>query len=349
MIDWTPNKINRLSELVTDTERYSENAIANIMSDEFNEDFSRDAIHNKIYRLENQRTLLEKPRPEMPYFSKYESMIKGDPVPKVFEFEGSYVELERDNLKILHLGDPHIPFQIDEQIQLAVNRNKTADLVVTVEVADCYSISRFNKNLSIPLELEIDYILRYFEFLNETFPLTLVLAGNHQKRIAKEMMKNLHPSLLFLVDGDLMHKLAKPFKRIVVCKTPILQVNDTIFTHAEIFSRVDLKSGINVYQMIQEWKEVLDLRAYHCIVQSHTHMLGATYRGGHCKIMESGCLCTVPDYAVQNFYSKPQTNGYIVVVQRDGITDMNLTREYTFGSPMYEPNHNPIGGYYLEL
>jgi hypothetical protein len=349
MIDWAPNKINRLSELVNDPEQYSESTIAKIMSDEFSENFSRDAIHNKIHRLENQNTLLEKPRPEMPYFSKYESIIRGDSLPKVFEMEGSYVELMKDHLKILHLGDPHIPFQIDEQIQTAVNRNKAADLAVTVEVADCYSISRFNKNLSIPLEIEIDYVLRYFEFLNETFPLTLVLAGNHQKRIGKEMMKQLHPSLLFLVDGDLMHKLAKPFEKIVVCKTPILQINDTIFTHAEVFSKVDLKASVNVYQIIQEWKDVLGLRDYHCIIQSHTYMLGTTYRGGHCKIMESGCLCTVPDYAVQNFYSKPQTNGYIVVIQKDGITDMNLTREYTFGSPIYEANRNPIGGYYLGL
>lgn len=349
MIDWEPRKVNRLSELANDPEGYSGNQIAKIMSDEFGEIFTRDAVHNKLNRLEAQTVLLDKPCPEMPYFSKYEDIIKGEELPKVFEFEGPYVEFLRDRLKILHLGDPHIPFQIDEQIQTAANRNKTADVVVTAEVADCYSISRFNKNLSIPLEFEIDYILRYFEFLNETFPLTIVLAGNHQKRITKELTSKLHPSLLFLMDGDLMSKLAKPFERISVCHTPILQINDAIFTHAETFSKVDMKAGINVYQMIQEWKEVLNLQTYRCIVQSHTHMLGVTYRGGHCKIIESGCLCSVPDYAVDKFYSKPQTNGYVVIVQKDGITDMNLTREYTFGSPTYKPGWNPIGGYGLEM
>lgn len=349
MIDWTPEKVNRLSELANDPEEYSENKIAEKMSDEFNEIFTRDAVHNKLNRLEEQTALIDKPRPEMPYFSKYEDILKGDEIAKVFEFEGSFVELLKDRLKILHLGDLHIPFQMDEQIQIAVNRNRSADLAITVEVSDCYSISRFNKNLSVPLELEIDYILRYFEFMNETFPLTLVLAGNHQKRIAKEMMKSLHPSLLFLVDGDLMSKLAKPFKRVVVCKSPMIQVNDAIFTHAEAFSKVDLKAAVNVYQIIQEWKEVLGLKNYSCIVQSHTHMLGTTYRGGHCKIMESGCLCHVPDYAVQAFYSKPQTNGYLVIVQKEGVTDFNLTREYTFGSPLYKANWNPIGGYTLDV
>lgn len=349
MIDWAPVKVNRLSELANDPEGYSESQIAKIMSDEFNEVFSRDAIHNKLCRLETQTALIDKPRPEMPYFSKYEDTIKGEPVPKNFEFDGPYVEFLKERLKILHLGDPHIPFQIDEQIQTAVNRNKTADLVVTVEVSDCYSISRFNKSLSVPLELEIDYILRYFEFLNETFPLTLILSGNHHRRIAKELMKKLHPSLLFLMDGDLMTKLAKPFERITVCKTPVLQINDTIFTHAETFSKVDLKAAVNVYQQIQEWRDVLGLKEYRCIIQSHTHMLGATYRGSHCKIMESGCLCYVPDYAVQGFYSKPQTNGYIVVVQKDGVVDMNLTREYMFSVPVYEANLNPVGGYTLNV
>lgn len=348
-IDWTPEKVNRLSELASDPEEYSENKIAEKMSDEFSELFSRDAVHNKLNRLEEQTALVDKPRPEMPYFSKYEDIINGVEVPKVFEFEGPCISLPKDRLKILHLGDLHIPFQVDEQIQTAVNRNRTADLAITVEVSDCYSISRFNKNLSIPLELEIDYVLRYFEFMNETFPLTLVLAGNHQKRIAKDLMKNLHPSLLFLMDGDLMNKLAKPFERVVVCKTPIIQVNDALFTHAECFSKVDMKAAVSVYQLMGEWKEVLELNPYSCIVQSHTHMLGATYRGGHCKIMESGCLCHVPDYAVQAFYSKPQTNGYLVLVQKEGKTDFNLTREYTFGSPPYVPNFNPLGRYGLNV
>ena len=348
MIDWEPKKVNRLSELANDPEGYSESQMANIMSEEFGEIFTRDAVHNKLGRLDNQRILLDKPCPSMPYFSKYEDVIKGESVQKVFDIDGSYVEFPKDRLKILHLGDPHIPFQIDEQIQIAVNRNKAADVVVTVEVADCYSISRFNKNLSIPLEFEIDHILRYFEFLNETFPLTFVLAGNHQKRIAKEMMKNLHPSLLFLVDGDLMMRLAKPFERVVVCKAPILQINDAVFTHAETFSSIDLKSAINVYQYIQEWRDVLGIRDYHLILQSHTHMIGCTYRS-NCKIMETGCLCQVPDYSVQGFYSKPQTNGYVVIVQREGVTDMNLTREYTFGSPSYVPNYNPMGGYGIDV
>ena len=348
MIDWTQQKMNRLSELKNDPEGYSENDIAEIMTKEFGEFYSRDAIHNKFHRLDNKPTLIEKPRPEMPYFSKYEELIKGEALPKVFDFYGPYVEISKEKLKVLHLSDTHIPFQIDEQIQTAINRNKTADVVVAVEVSDCYSISRFNKNYSIPLEFEIDYVLRYFEYLNETFPVVLVLAGNHQKRISKELMKRIHPSLLFLMESDLIETLAKPFSHIIICKTPILQINDTIFTHAETISKVDLKASVNVYQMIQEWKDVLDLKDYSCIIQSHTHMLGTTYRGGQCKIMESGCLCYIPDYSIDGFYSKPQTNGYIVIVQKFGVTDMNLTREYTFGTPVYEPNFNPVGGYMLE-
>lgn len=349
MIDWAQDKVNRLLELFNDPEEYSESQIARIMSEEFDEMFTRDAVHNKLSRLDSQTTLIDKPRPEMPYFAKYEDMIIGEGLPKTVEFDGPYIELLKDRLKILHLGDLHIPFQVDEQIQIATNRNRTADLVVTVEVSDCYSISRFNKNLSVPLEFEIDHVLRYFEFLSETFPLTIVISGNHHNRISKELTKKLHPSLLFLMDGNLLSKLAKPFDNVVVCNTPLLQVNDAIFTHSETFSKVDMKAAVNVYQLIQEWKDVLSLKHYRLILQSHTHMLGTTYRGRHCKLIESGCLCHVPDYSVQGFYSKPQTNGYVVVVQRDGITDFNLTREYMFDVPTYKANWNPMGAYSLDV
>jgi hypothetical protein len=94
---------------------------------------------------------------------------------------------------------------------------------------------------------------------------------------------------------------------------------------------------------LNEWKETLGLENFRFVVQAHTHMLGSTYRGGSFKIIEAGCLCRVPDYAVQGFYSKPQTNGYVVVIQKNGKTDFNLTREYCFDTQRYVPQWSPLG------
>jgi hypothetical protein len=203
------------------------------MIEEFGENFSRDAVHNKILRLD-LRALINRPIADiMPYYNKYRDIIESDEYtyPKVYDLAADKVviEFQKPKLKILYLGDPHIPFQEDEQIQTAVNRNLTADVVVTNEVADCYSISRFNKNLSIPFEVEVDNIIRYFEFLNDTFPLVFVLVGNHDKRVSKIFMKGVPPSLMFLVEENMLKLLAKPFSHIIVTEQPYLQINDAEF------------------------------------------------------------------------------------------------------------------------
>lgn len=347
MILWE-NKEKRLAELVSAPEKYSESQIATILSEEFNENFSRDAVHNKILRLE-LRTLTSKPITDiMPYYTKYADIITNDtPVEKNFNLDHNQYSIEiRSDLKILHLGDLHIPFQEEEQLQLAINRNQAADIVVTTEVADCYSISRFNKNMSVPFEVEVDNIIRLFETLNSMFSLTFVMSGNHDKRIIKDFMRGIPASLLFLVQDDLLTYLAKPFPNITVVKHPIFQINDCVFTHAEYFSKLDLKAGVSVNNFLSEWKDTLDLKNYRCVLQSHTHMLGSTYRGGNIKIMETGCLTRIPDYAVNAFYSKPQTNGYIVVKQDMGVTNFDLTREYVFPTQKYIPHWAPtsLGG-----
>jgi len=345
VIDWSEDKAKRLTELVCSPEHLSESKIAQVMTEEFEDYYSRDAVHNKITRLD-LRSLINRIIPDiMPYYNKYRDIIESDGlIQKEFLVDTNQIVIEilKQKLKILHLGDLHIPFQNDEQIQLAVNRNLSADLVVTEELADCYSMSRFNKNLSIPFEIEIDNVVRYLEFLSDNFPLVFVMTGNHEKRISTTFIKGVPPSLMFLVEDNILKFLAKPFSNVIVVDQSILQINDAIFIHAEYFSKVDLKAGVNARNFLSEWKDVLGLEDYRLIVQAHTHMLGTTYRGGNTKIMESGCLSRVPDYAVNSFYSKPQTNGYIVVTQEEGVTNFDLTREYSFPTEKYVRNWSPL-------
>ena len=344
MIEWNIEQVKRLTELVCDPEGYSESQIAGIMSEESGELFTRDAVHNKIFRLE-LRTLVDKPTTDiMPYFNKYREIIESDAViPKSVRVpnESGFIDFS-GKIKILYLGDPHIPFQVDEQIQTAVNRNLGADIVVTNEVMDCYSISRFTKSISVPFEVEVDNTVRYLEFLSETFPIVYVVGGNHEARLNRAFRTGVPPSLLFLVNDNILRFLSKPFPNVVTVERPYMQVNDAVFTHAEYFSKIDLRAGMSAFGFLREWQGSLGLRDFRLIVQAHSHMLGSTYRAGDFKIMEGGTLTMVPDYAVDNFYSKPQTNGYIVVVQKDGVTDFNLTREFSFPTQKYIPHWSPV-------
>ena len=332
MIAWTTEKEKKLQELVTAPENYSESQIAGAMTTEFEENFTRDSVHNKILRLDF-RSLVKKPKTiTAPYYDKYKDIIEGIAPDKTVKLSDT---IKSTKLKILHLGDLHVPFAIDAQVDTAINRNLTADIVVTCEVMDCYSLSRFGKFENVPLEIEIDNTIRYLEHLSETFKTIFVMTGNHEQRVAKTVFKNIPASLFFLIEENMLKALAKPFQNVVVIEQPYLQINDAVFIHAEMFSKTDMKAGVNAYSFLQEWKESLGLKPFSICLEQHTHMLGTTYRGGKIKIMETGCLCGVPRYAVDGFYSKPQTNGYVVINQNNGITDFNTTREYVFPTPYY--------------
>jgi hypothetical protein len=242
------------------------------------------------------------------------------------------------------LGDLHIPFQVDNQIDLACKRNLNADVIVTSEVCDCYSISRFTKEINIPLHHEIDLIVRYFEFLSNTFDdkLIFVVGGNHASRVGKAITSNIPPSLLFLTNQNLLSVLAKPFPNIIVVDSFYLQINDTVFAHVETFSKVDMKAGVTTYNFFNEWKKTLGLKDFRCVIEGHVHKLAVSYHDDDVKIIEGGALCYVPDYAVEKYYSRPQTNGYVVVQQINGETDFNLTREYQLEGQKYIPRYNPI-------
>lgn len=343
MIDWNSKIVDRLLELRED-EHLSENKIADQLNKEFGIFVTRDAVHNKLARMYESRGGLSKRQipSVMPWYEKYMDVIEGtDKVEKECPIEHYVLNVPDGFLKVLYIGDLHIPFQQDWQIEEACDKHPNADIVVTAEVMDCYSISRFRKSLDVPLSREIDWTIRYFEYLNEKFERVVVLGGNHINRVSRAFMDGVPQSLMFLVKDNMLRILAKPFPRINVIDQVCFQVNDAIFAHAETFSKIDLRAGVNAYNFLHEWKNALGLNDFRCIVQGHTHMMGTTYRSD-IKVMEGGCLCRVPDYAVEKFYSKPQKNGYIVVRQFDGQTDFNKTREFVFDEEKYDPNFHPM-------
>lgn len=327
--------------------------IAEILSDEYSIEVTRDAVYAKTRQLREGgafETLKSRPKSVlMPYYEKYKTIYESDdPCEKSwegrpFEIPTNYVvNYVRPRTKILYIGDLHIPFEVEDQIQTAVNRNIKSDICVTSEVSDFYSISRFNKNFSIPLEVEIDRIIRLYEYLSMTFPMTFVIKANHDNRTGKQF-SSLPPELMVLVKTSNMLKfLAKPFHNVVVIDQWYMQLNDTIFAHAESFSTVDMKVGVKVSDWMRDWTNALGLQPFRCLVQGHVHQLGVTYRPG-VKIIEAGCMCYQPDYSVERVYSRPQSNGYVEVVQDSGKTNFELTREHRLETPVYQQRYNPVG------
>ena len=347
MFSWESDATGRLIELVSADEKPGR--IAEILSEEYGTTVTRDAVYarTRILRESGAFTVLsDKPKSVlMPYYEKYRDVYESDSDPDktIVVPKNNVVQFSiKPRLKILHLGDLHVPFEVEEQVQMAVNMSATADICVASEISDFYSISRFNKNFSIPLEVEIDKVIRLYEFLSKRFPYVFVIQANHDNRVGKQF-NTLPPALALLVKtSNMMKYLARPFANIAVVDQWFLQINDTVFAHAEAFSTVDMKVGVKVRDWMRDWTDALGLQPFRCIVQGHVHQLGVTYRNGT-KIIESGCLCYQPDYSVERLYARPQVNGYVEVVQEHGNTNFELTREHRFETPVYKQRYNPVG------
>jgi hypothetical protein len=347
VVQWNSGITKRLIELVSCDEGPSQ--IAEILSEEYGISVSRDAIYAKTRLLRNEGAftdLIDKPQNVlMPHYEKHRAAYESEEIlEKTFEVpKNNVIQFStKPRLKILHLGDLHIPFEVEDQVQEAINMSATADICVASEISDFYSISRFNKNFSIPLEVEIDKIIRLYEFLSSKFPYVFVIQANHDNRVGKQFT-DLPPALALLIKtSNMLRYLARPFANIAVVDQWYIQINDTIFAHAEAFSSVDMKVGVKVRDWMRDWTEALDLQPFRCIVQGHVHQLGVTYRNGT-KIIESGCLCYQPDYSVERLYARPQVNGFVEVVQDHGRTNFELTREHRFETPVYKARYNPVG------
>jgi len=332
MIDW--NKYDRrLVELDNDQEITSIVEILGILKVEFpEEDFTYDSVQGRLYRLRQRGGLIEKEVPFMPYFERYKDYITGEKrlnktnigiVTKRLKF----LVGPTNRRKILHLCDLQIPFEDEEAVQKAIDSHITADIVVMSEVLDCYSLSSFWKRKNVPFELEIEKTLRLFEYLNETFPMILLLKSNHDDRVGKQLTKRVPSSLLFMVSSHILEILSRPFKNIYFIDDWFVQIGDALFCHADINSVIDMRAGYNILISFYEWQKTLGIKDFNVIVQGHTHYLGSFHRPGM-KIFEGGCLCGELDWHRDKLHKKPWTLGYVAVTQENGKSILNLCREY---------------------
>jgi hypothetical protein len=299
-------------------------------SEELHRTFTEDQVRNRLKRVPREMLSRYSVTDIMPYFRKYEPIIRNQaPAPAKLDWAECLAKLRTGRKKALVLQDLHIPFQDDEAIQWAVDLGRASDLVVVNgDYCDMYAISRFQKELNIPLEVEIDGMCRVNEFLARTFePVPVVVVqSNHHWRVAKAMM--FPPTLEFLVETDLVEMLAKPFANILAMDDWWIQVNDTIFAHAETNSVTEGKPVVDTWQWFNNWRKYLELRDFTTLVEAHTHRIAVVHRLGG-KMMEAGALCKAMPYTRRGVkYRYPGNTGFAQIVWDNGASRMNLCREY---------------------
>jgi hypothetical protein len=350
---WTDSLTKRLIELKLGAENYTEPEITDILNEEFGININRNQLHGKLcginidtYGKMSPAAIL------MPYYAAYDAIYSGTQAtpPKIASVTDWIIYKDPTIRKILYLGDMHIPFEHQENVELACQRNLSADVVVLSEIMDCYSLSRFAKEISMPFEAEIDRTVRFLEYVSSVFvdKPVFILKTNHGDRVRKNIESKIPNSLVFLTKIDINEFLARPFPNVIPVDSWFMEINDAVFAHMERASKQTMKTGVNTYQFFREWKPQLPIVEPRIVVQGHNHMLGVTYEsrneGGRCKVIEGGCLCKTMDYAIRDGYSKPQCPGYVTVEQRDGISNISTSREWPLESDLYMGGADPMTG-----
>lgn len=327
-----PRLNSRLLEL--DYQSVPHDAIASTLNDEYSQlgvAFTEDMVRNRLKRL-SRVSLIETPEPIlMPLFEKYRSVVKGDdPAPEKVGLPNMSEGLRR----ILYYGDPHIPYQNDRVIEAAIQANLTADLVVIGgDLFDAYALSSYEKHENVPFELEIEGMIRHFEYLVKVYPNTpvLILGGNHHKRVRRNVQYPM--ALSFLYDVDFCDAITRPFPTIRALGQWYWQVGDVLFAHDEQASAVDVKAAVTAYSWFTEMKEQLGLDPFRVVLQAHTHGAGVAYRYDK-KIIEAGCTCVPMAYAFNSSkYKRPQVNAWATLVLQDGKCVLNDSREHVYFGP----------------
>lgn len=336
-VQWSKHPIIMKRLLELDAMNLLQAEMADIIYQEFPEILpdrpTRDQVKNALARArEKAPAITKKFIPDtMPYYNKYREQIEGrEKVKKNDKLLSEILQLKKR--KMFVISDIHVPFTDEVKLQRAIDLNRTADIcIIAGDVMDMYGCSRHRKRKSVPHEVELDRTVRLFELLSETFPIVVVLHGNHDDRPIKKIRDVVPPELFYLFEsGGPLELLSRPFSNVFFIDDWYFQIGDAVMAHAERSSTVEGRPAVMLAEffLVKGWAKRLSMPDIRVVVQAHTHQVSAVYREG-LKMLECGCMAEVMEYTLDSSaVMRPPMNGCVSIVQYDGISDFNQTREY---------------------
>ena len=244
---------------------------------------------------------------------------------------------------IVNISDLHIPFHREDLLVKCVKTAKEQGCKIAVQggdFIDCFAFSRFTKFKHINPEDEIKTADKVLQYLSSEFDEVIIIKGNHERRSYKYFAERVPSEFMFMVDWDIMENLAKGYSnarchRQMLDGEPIsffYQRGDAIFGHAETSSKTEGKPVKNFLDWLLNWKDRLGLKPFKVVLENHIHQLSKFCTMNDITCFETGCLCETQGYAVDaNIKYRPQRNGFVIIHQRDGITDINNSHYYQLG------------------
>lgn len=255
-------------------------------------------------------------------------------------------ESSDERKRFVVFGDPHCPFQETEFIEEIIRREKGADVAVVMgDSIDGYSVSRYVAYERVPIESEYSAMEIFYGRLSESFPRVKRIRGNHDDRVEKNIRDRLSmdavQALLIMTGGhfDLVTKATMDMPNVEGIGHRahgkqlgwLAQIGDAIFSHAEKFSITPGAALRKVEEWLSDNERIIGLEPWSVVFQAHTHQLGMFPWHASKWLIEVGCLCKTPGYALTaRIGGRPQRRGYVTFEQVNGVTDTNTIRIYSF-------------------
>jgi hypothetical protein len=246
--------------------------------------------------------------------------------------------------RIAIAGDFHAPFHCPDVVStlIADEGPRTDTLIISGDLMDFYSISRFIKYEHIPIEQEIAGADALLGQLAAAFPDVLIVEGNHDApRFEKQLRSLLSPDMMhcleLLTGGNLsiVKLLAKRYPNVRFAPQQagshalgwLTQVGDLVVTHAEKFSITPGAAVRKIEEGLSDFDHVYGLKPWRVLMQAHTHQSSLIPWHADKLLGESGCCCLTHGYQLTaRMGGRPQRQGYVTLTQHAGATDINSVR-----------------------
>ena len=275
----------------------------------------------------------------MPYSEAYAKLAEyvGKPDVKPAKFK----VLNKLAKKYLVISDTHSPFHNKQKIAEVLDLHQDADeIIIDGDLTDQYSVSRFSKRMDISFKEEMAETMALIDYIAARFPKVTIVEGNHCERVRKHLEKRVEPELMFLCRYNIIELMCNPHSNITVVKDRYefpdgngeALVNyftvlgkDCVIGHFEKSSKMPVKAVLDSYTWLESWSKHFKIGPIRLFLQGHTHRLSKYPIGdGSVVLGETGNLCQVQEYSVSpKAVYTPHLNGYWIVYQTDGVTDLN--------------------------